>query len=82
LQNSSLLIAVATIESGCEPVVVGAKHYCDQLTTGYPLSIFVDKQGVVQNILEGMPVGYDAGTKKVTGVIDDKDFYAALKQIE
>jgi cytochrome c biogenesis protein CcmG/thiol:disulfide interchange protein DsbE len=62
--------------------IAGAKQYCDQFTTGYPISIFVDKKGLVKNILEGMPVAYDSVTKKPSGAVDDKEFYAALKQIE
>lgn len=62
--------------------VAGAKQYCDQFTTSYPISIFVDKNGIVKNILEGMPMVYDSVMKTPSGVVDDKEFYAALKQIE
>jgi len=62
--------------------IVGAKQYCDQFTTGYPISIFVDKAGMINNILEGMPLLYDSVTKQYSDVVDDKEFCTALKQIE
>ena len=61
--------------------LVGAEKYCGQFTAGYPISIFVDRQGVIRNILGAIPMKYDAATGQVSGT-DDKEFYAALKQIE
>ena len=62
--------------------VPDAKQYCAQFTTDYPISIFVDRNGFIQTILEGLPQHYDRVTKQPTTAVDDAAFYAALKQIE
>ena len=59
-----------------------AKQYCAQFTTDYPISIFVDRNGLIQTILEGLPQRYNQATKQPTTAVDDTAFYAALKQIE
>jgi cytochrome c biogenesis protein CcmG/thiol:disulfide interchange protein DsbE len=59
-----------------------AKQYFAQFTTDYPISIFVDRNGIIQTIIEGLPQRYDRVTKQLTATVDDTAFYAALKQIE
>lgn len=61
--------------------IAGAKQYTDQFTTGYPTTLFVDRQGIVRSVLGAVPIKYDPLTNKPLGA-DDKEFYAALKQIE
>ena len=61
--------------------VAGAQRYCDQFTAGYPITLFVDRTGVVRSVLGSLPATYDPVTHKALGV-DDREFYAALKQIE
>lgn len=61
--------------------IAGAEAYCEQFTNGYPITLFVDKTGIVQSVLGAVPIKYDPVTKKPIGA-DDKEFYAALKQIE
>lgn len=61
--------------------IAGAEEYCKQFTTGYPTSLFVDRKGIVRSALGSLQVQYDPVTKKPTGA-NDKEFYAALKQIE
>ena len=59
--------------------LVGAQAYCNQFTSSYPLSIFVDRQGVVRDIVEGMsPLTGGLGAKAV----DDREFNVALKLIK
>lgn len=60
--------------------LVGARQYCNQFTT-YPTTLFVDRSGVIRNVLGGIPIKYDEATNKPLSA-DDKEFYAALKQIE
>ncbi|WP_375437694.1 TlpA family protein disulfide reductase [uncultured Hymenobacter sp.] len=61
--------------------IAGAKQYCEQFTTGYPTSLFVDRRGIVRSVLGSIPVKYDPVTSQLLSV-DDKDYYAALKQIK
>jgi thiol-disulfide isomerase/thioredoxin len=61
--------------------LVGAKAYCDQVSSGYPTSIFVDRSGIIRSVLGAIPVEYDPATAKLLHA-DDKAFYAALTQIE
>jgi peroxiredoxin len=59
--------------------LVGAQAYCNQFTSSYPLSIFVDRDGVVRDMVEGMPpLPGGTGSKGV----DDRDFVAALQLIK
>lgn len=59
--------------------LVGAQAYCNQFTTSYPLSIFVDREGIIRDIVEGMPpLPGGTGAKAV----DDRDFNAALTLIK
>jgi cytochrome c biogenesis protein CcmG/thiol:disulfide interchange protein DsbE len=58
-----------------------AKQYCAQFDAGYPVTFFVGRDGVIKKVLGGIEVEVDPLTRKPTSV-DDKAFYAALKQIE
>jgi thiol-disulfide isomerase/thioredoxin len=61
--------------------LVGAKQYCDQFTSGYPTTMFVDRSGIIQSVLGTLPVKYDPTTHQALGA-DTKEFYAALQLIE
>ncbi|WP_143436782.1 TlpA family protein disulfide reductase [Hymenobacter crusticola] len=61
--------------------IAGATTYCDQFTSGYPTTLFVDRTGIIRRVLGAIPIRYDAVTNKPTGA-DDQAFYAALKQIQ
>jgi peroxiredoxin len=61
--------------------VVGAKQYCNQFGTGFPVTFFVGKDGLIKKVLGGISVNVDPVTHKPTSA-DDTEFYAALKQIE
>ncbi|WP_167855557.1 TlpA family protein disulfide reductase [Hymenobacter fodinae] len=61
--------------------LVGAKDYCDQFTTGYPTTFFVDKSGIIRSVQGSLKVKYDRQTHQPTGV-DSKEFYEALKLIK
>lgn len=61
--------------------IAGAKQYCNQFETGYPITIFVGRDGLIKSVLGGIPVNFDSITNKPINA-DDKEFYAALKQIE
>lgn len=54
-----------------------AQAYCERFTTSYPITIFVDRTGIVRRIEEGMrPV---AGQ---TNVVNENEFRAALESIK
>lgn len=61
--------------------LVDAKQYCQQFETGYPITIFVGRDGLIKRVLEGIEVQFDKATNKPISA-DDKAFYAALRQIE
>lgn len=61
--------------------LVGAKEYCKQFTSGYPTSFFVDRKGIVRQVLGEIPVNYDKQTNRPIGA-NDQEFYKALQQIE
>ncbi|NVO86661.1 TlpA family protein disulfide reductase [Hymenobacter terrestris] len=58
-----------------------AKAYCEQFTTSYPLTIFVDKSGVVQRINQGLPIRYDAANKRPGTEADMTGFREAWQAI-
>ena len=62
--------------------VVAARAYCDQFTTSYPLSIFVDKAGIVRYILGGIPLVYDNATGRLTNKLDSTEFRQTLRSIQ
>jgi cytochrome c biogenesis protein CcmG/thiol:disulfide interchange protein DsbE len=61
--------------------LAAAEQYCNQFNTGYPITLFVGRDGLIKKVLGGIPVESDPVTNKPTSA-DDKEFYAALKQIE
>lgn len=65
-----------------------AKAYCDVFTQAYPLTIFVDKQGIVRNIQGPLPfMGPQARNAKSVpnasgdGYLDATALYSALNEI-
>jgi len=62
--------------------ITDAKAYCEQFTQSYPLNIFVSKSGIINNIIGGMPLIYDAQQKKITEQVDSATFQKALAQIK
>jgi cytochrome c biogenesis protein CcmG/thiol:disulfide interchange protein DsbE len=58
-----------------------AKQYCAQFDTGYPVTFFVGRDGLIKKVLGGVEVQVDPRTRKPT-TANDQAFYAALKQIE
>ncbi|NML65008.1 TlpA family protein disulfide reductase [Hymenobacter sp. RP-2-7] len=61
--------------------LVEAKQYCSQFGTGFPVTFFVGRDGLIKKVLGGIAVNADPVTHKPTSA-DDAAFYAALKQIE
>ena len=61
--------------------VAGAKQYCTQFATGYPVTFFVGRDGLIKKVLGGLATEATTGSQQ-PGSIDDHAFYAALKQIE
>jgi len=61
--------------------LVGAKQYCNQFGMGYPVTFFVGRDGLIKRVLGSIAVELDPATHQPAKA-DDKDFYAALKQIE
>jgi hypothetical protein len=65
-----------------------AKAYCDLFTQAYPLTIFVDKQGIVRSIQGPLPfMGPQARNAKSVpsasgdGYLDATALYSALNEI-
>jgi cytochrome c biogenesis protein CcmG/thiol:disulfide interchange protein DsbE len=61
--------------------LAGAKQYCAQFSTGYPVTFFVGRDGLIKQVLGGIPAENDPAAQKPNSGVD-KSFYAALKQIE
>jgi len=61
--------------------LAGATQYCAQFATGYPVTFFVGRDGLIKKVLGGISVERDPAAQNPSSV-DDKAFYAALKQIE
>jgi cytochrome c biogenesis protein CcmG/thiol:disulfide interchange protein DsbE len=61
--------------------VAGAQQFCAQFVTGYPVTFFVGRDGRIKKVLGGLAGEGDPATPTRRS-IDDKAFYAALKQIE
>ena len=53
-----------------------ARAYCEQFTTSYPVSLFVDRKGIVRRIEEGM-----APVTGQPGEVNENQFRAALESI-
>ncbi|MGI4873283.1 MAG: TlpA family protein disulfide reductase [Janthinobacterium lividum] len=65
--------------------IPAARTYCEQFTNSYPISIFVDKQGIVRRVLSGMSLKLDnlaATDNPANAPADDTEFLAALRQIQ
>ena len=61
--------------------IAGATQYCRQFETGYPFTIFVGLDGLIKRVLPGIEVANDPATHEPTSA-NDKEFYAALKQLK
>ena len=61
--------------------IAGATQYCRQFETGYPFTIFVERDGMIKRVLPGIEVKNDLATHEPTSA-NDKEFYAALKQLK
>ncbi len=57
------------------------KAYCSKFTNNYPISIFVDRSGIIQDIQEGMPAVFDPKHKVFTKQVDAEAFNSALKKL-
>ena len=62
--------------------LAGQPAYCKQFTDDFPITIFVDKAGIIQTIQGGMPVIYDSKRKTFTDRVDPADFNEALAKIK
>ncbi|TFZ63058.1 TlpA family protein disulfide reductase [Hymenobacter sp. UV11] len=61
--------------------LAGAQQYCSQFATGYPVTFFVGRDGLIKKVLGGLAVATNPHTQPPSSA-DDQAFYAALKQIE
>jgi len=61
--------------------LANAKQYSNQFGTGFPVTFFIGRDGLIKKVLGGIPVEFDPATRKQISA-NDKEFYAALKQIE
>jgi cytochrome c biogenesis protein CcmG/thiol:disulfide interchange protein DsbE len=61
--------------------VAGAQPYCAQFITGYPVTFFVGRDGRIKKVLGGLAGDVDPATPTPRSM-EDKAFYAAIKQIE
>jgi thiol-disulfide isomerase/thioredoxin len=59
-----------------------AAAYCAQFTQNYPLSVFVNRSGIIQQIIGGMPQRFDQQTKQLSPEVNEEEFAQALKSIE
>lgn len=61
--------------------LAGQPDYCKQFTDDYPISIFVNKAGVITDITGGLPLIYDTKQKAFSNRVDASDFNTALANI-
>lgn len=62
--------------------IANQKQYCDLFTKQFPISIFVDKEGTIKKIEEGMPLVYNRELKEVTDKVNPANFEKALELIK
>ena len=55
-------------------IIPNAKDYCEKFTDNYPINIFVDRNGMIKKIENGMPLIYDAKTKTSTNDVNSTEF--------
>ncbi len=63
-------------------IMPDAKAYCDAFTKSYPINIFVDRNGIIKNIQDGMPYIADNKTNKIPDKVDATEFEKALLEIK
>lgn len=63
-------------------IIPDAKEYCDKFTESYPLNIFVDRNGIINNIQYGMPILYESKTVTEKSKVDPTEFEKALLLIK
>lgn len=63
-------------------IMPDAKDYCDLFTNSYPLNIFVDRTGIINNIQYGMPILHDSKTITETSKVDPTEFEQELLKIK
>jgi cytochrome c biogenesis protein CcmG/thiol:disulfide interchange protein DsbE len=57
------------------------KAYCNKFTDNYPITIFVNRDGIIQDIQEGMAMIFDSKRKAFTTKADAESFNSALKKL-
>ncbi|MBN2612401.1 MAG: TlpA family protein disulfide reductase [Bacteroidales bacterium] len=62
--------------------IVNARQFCDYFTTSFPLNIFVDKNGIVTELQDAMPVIIEDGIEFGDLKVDSKNFIQALNKIK
>lgn len=63
-------------------IIPNAKDYCDMFTNSYPLNIFVDRNGIINNIQYGMPILHDSKTVTEVSKVDPTEFEKELLKIK
>lgn len=63
-------------------IIPNAKEYCDKFTDNYPINIFIDRNGIIKKIENGMPLVYNAKTKTSTNEVNSTDFEQELLKIK
>lgn len=56
--------------------------YCNILTSNFPQTIFINRQGIITDIQNGMIPIYDKQLKKTTNKMDETDFMNSLNAIK
>ena len=64
--------------------LINAKEYCEKFTTSYPINVFVDRNGIVTDVLDGMPIIMEEGQDEFTGKekVNSTEFIKALERIK
>lgn len=63
-------------------IIPEVMEYCNQLTETYPLNVFVNRQGMIENMEGGMPYTFDFKTNKLSEKVDPSGFERALLEIK
>ena len=62
--------------------IANQKAYCDLFTKRFPINIFVNKDGIIKEIEEGMPLIYNRELKEITDKVNPANFEKALELIK
>ncbi len=62
-------------------IIPDARQYCDHITSLYPVTLFVDRKGIIQFAEHLIPSSYDPSSSAATGHLDLQSFEEDINKI-